>query len=386
MGWLHRSAGARRGRRREHFGPLEQEQQGFTLDTGDTHVCDPSGALRSIGQTINVDRCSLDDVGHGGEKAIKESIAQCPKAFDAGRAFSSGETGGSGHGNDASDVLRPRSTVSFLTTTELHGVHDGRGARHERADTLRTSELMGAHTHQIGVAGDMGNIGPAERLHRIGVHERFGRMTSHELGDPVDGLERADLVVDGHHRNKADARAFAGVGSFGLSSQHIGELIQIDPSEMIDTDQTTAEMLDGIENCVMLDRAADRDSGLTTTGFTCGGSRCAEHRKVVGLGATARVDDVAGISTEEFGEFVSRLINSPPGITGPSMRAGWIGEAIGEEWQHRLDRFGSHWPGGRMVEVGTHLSKGTGGRAHLPLRSRSLSTDRPMITADWTSD
>ena len=145
-------------------------------------------------------------------------------------------------------------------------------------------------------------------------------------------------------------------------------MFEIDSTQMIDTNNSTTEVLDRVENRVVLDRAAHDDTGLAATGSARGGSAAPEHRQIVGLGAAARIDDVAGISAEQLCEFVARFVDGPPGIAGPSMRARGIGEPFGQEWQHRLDRFGSHRPCSRMVEVGTHLSKGTGAGARRPVR------------------
>ncbi|CAB4323471.1 unannotated protein [freshwater metagenome] len=193
-------------------------------------------------------------------------------------------------------------------------------------------------------------------------------MASHELGDSINGLERADFVVDSHDGHEADARTFSGLSELGLRTEHISELIEIDSTKRIDTHHTTTEVLDRIEHGMVLDGAAHHEAGLSATRFSGRRTRCAEHRQVVGFGATARVDDVTGIGAEEFSEFVAGFVDGPTGITGPSMSTRGIGEPIGEEWKHRLDRFGSHRPGGRMVEVGTHPAKGTGAGAHRPLR------------------
>jgi len=123
-------------------------------------------------------------------------------------------------------------------------------------------------------------------------------------------------------------------------------------------------MYNGVEYRVMLDSTAHDDAGLTTTRLACSCTTGTEHGEIVCLSSAAGVDDVAGLGTEQFGQFIACLINRSTSITGKFVGARWIGETIGEEREHRLDGFGTHRPCRRMIEVGTHRAKGTGADRH----------------------
>jgi SAM-dependent methyltransferase len=141
-------------------------------------------------------------------------------------------------------------------------------------------------------------------------------------------------------------------------------LVEIDASEGVNADNSPAKMLHGIEYRVMLDGAAHDDAWLRTARLASSGPARAEHGEIVCLSSTARVNDVAGLGTEQFGEFVACLINGATGVAGKFVGAGGIREAIRKEWEHRLDSFGTHRSRGSMIKVGTHPPKGTGADRH----------------------
>ena len=354
---------------------------------------DPGGATRSIDRAVGTGggnggrRSGLDDVGHRGEEAVEESVTQRTETGDLRLPISGGETGRHRHGHDPGDVLRPGATAPFLTPTDLQGSNSGRGTDHERTDPLRATELVGTHVEQVDVAGDMREVGPAEGLDRIGMEHGVGCVPADELGDAVEGLEGADLVVDRHHRDQTDTGPLAGLPARRLGGEHLDQLLGVESSGGIDTDHPSTQLLHRIEHGVMLDRTAHDDTGGDGDRIGAGPAR-REHREVVRLGPTARVDDVAGEGAEELGEFLAGLIDRPTSIPGPSMGAGGVGVAIGEERQHGLDRVGSHRPGGRMVEVGTHDAKGTGGPSphRTPTRQTAAVTDDAALYGDSFAD
>lgn len=350
---------------------------------------DTAGATRSIDPALGERgrRSGLDDVGHGGEEPVEESITQPTEASDLGLPLGGGETGRHGHGDDPGDVLRPGATAPFLTTTDLQGSNSGRRSYDERSDPLRPTELVGAQTEEIDVTGDTWEIGPAEGLDRIGVDHRFGCMSADELDDPGEGLEGADLVVHRHHRDQTDAGSLAALPTSGLDVEHLDQCVGVESSVGIDTDHPSVEVLDRIEHGMMLDRTAHHDAGGHGDRIGAGPARC-EHREVVRLGPTAGVDDVAGKGADELCEFLTGLIDGPTSVPGPAMGAGGVGEPLGEERQHGLDRIGSHRPGGRMVEVGTHDRKGTGGSAlhRILTRQTAAVTDDAALYGDSFAD
>lgn len=361
MGGFHRTTGTRGRRRGEHLLALQQEQQRLALDPGDAHMGDTGSPMRTIGHTVAVGRRGLHDVGDGGQQPIEQSIAQCSEAGAFRLALGGSSAGRHGHGHDAGDVLGPRSTTALLASADLHGMHRCIWSGHERTDALRTTELVAADGHQIGISCESGDVGPAERLHGVGVQQSPGSVTTHELRHAVERLDGSDLVVDGHHRDESDSGPLTRLGPLGLLPEHLAERVEIDAPCRIHTDDTSTEMLDGIEHRMVLDRTAHDDALSPMPGLGLCEPTGPEHREVVGLGTTTGVDDVARSRPQQFGQFVTGLIDGTAGIAGPPVGARGVGEAFGEHRQHRLDRVGPHRPRRRMVEICAHPPEGTGG-------------------------
>ena len=122
-----------------------------------------------------------------------------------------------------------------------------------------------------------------------------GRVLSNQTSNVGERLDRADLVVREHDRHERDV---------GVEGSH--ERIEIDHAARIDRDHTTAEGLDGIEDRVVLDGRA-RDDTLPAI-------VSAEHRQVVGLGATAREDDLARLGAERLGHDLTGFVDGTPGV------------------------------------------------------------------------
>ena len=83
----------------------------------------------------------------------------------------------------------------------------------QRADPLGAPELVGADRHQVGPPGQPGRVQPGHGLDGVGVEDGVGRARPHQRGHLGEGLDGADLVVDGHHRHQPDlGRARLGQG------------------------------------------------------------------------------------------------------------------------------------------------------------------------------
>ena len=113
-----------------------------------------------------------------------------------------------------------------------------------------------------------------------------------------------------------------------------------------------------------------------------GGSRPgpALDREVVGLGPAGREDDLPGRGAERSRHRLAGLLERRLRLAGGPVAARRVGEALGQERRHGLDRLGPHGRAGGVVEVGDGGVHGqeiecTGGRgaliptAHLGRRS-----------------
>ncbi len=125
------------------------------------------------------------------------------------------------------------------------------------------------------------------------------------LGDRID---RADLVVDGHHRDNADG---------GLGRQHFAKLVEIDPARGVDADDAAAAVLDAVQHRVVFGRGADSDTAVAL--------QCAGDGRIVALGTATGEDHLAGRTTDHLGDDVTGLIDRlarRTGQTGES-HSGW---------------------------------------------------------------
>ena len=77
-------------------------------------------------------------------------------------------------------------------------------------------------------------------------------------------------------------------------------------------------------------------------------------RQVVGLGAPASEDDLAGAGTQTVGDNLAGLVECLAGFARHGVRARRVAEPLGEERQHGLDRFGPHGRRRRVIEIRRH--------------------------------
>ncbi len=127
------------------------------------------------------------------------------------------------------------------------------------------------------------------------------------------------------------------------SSSGRGQRVEHDPTGGVDGHDGAAVTLDGVQHGVVLDGRAHGSAAPT-------GDRAGD-RRVVGLGAAPGEHDLARTAPDHPGDDVAGLVDGAPGIAGEAVRTARVGEALGEERQHRLDRLGAHRRGGRVVEV-----------------------------------
>ena len=77
---------------------------------------------------------------------------------------------------------------------------------------------------------------------------------------------------------------------------------------------------------------------------------------VLGLGAPGGEHDLARARAERLRHDVTGLVDRAAGVARDRMRARRVADAVGEEREHRLDRFGSHGRGRRVVQIDQAVS------------------------------
>ena len=107
-------------------------------------------------------------------------------------------------GDDAGDVVRAAAAVALLAAADDQRIETDSGANGEHAHALRTAELVRAQRERIDVRPQLAQIQPTRRLNRVGVEHRVRRVLSDDGRDRSQIGDRADLVVDGHHRHDRD--------------------------------------------------------------------------------------------------------------------------------------------------------------------------------------
>ncbi len=234
--------------------------------------------------------------------------------------------------------MGPAASLTFLSAADDQRVDARPAALDEHPDTLGPTELVGAQCEQVDVRREVAQVEPARRLHGVGVNERTRSVPTDDLGRGGDVGDGADLVVDGHDADDGDVTP-----GRRMPIEHVGQGIQIDPREAVDRHDVAAERLDHVQHRVMLGRRAHRDA--------TGATDRAEDRRVVALGSATGEHDLVRADPEHVGHVVARLVDRSTGLAGEAMGSGWVGVHAGEVRQHRLDGFGPHRRGRRVVEV-----------------------------------
>ena len=232
--------------------------------------------------------------------------------------------------HDARHVVGAAAPVALLAATDDERVDADAVAQRQHADALRSAELVAAERHRVDVRPQLTQVEPAGGLDGVGVQHGARRAVADEARDRRQIGDRADLVVDGHHADDGDVR-----------SERRVELVEIDVRSGVDADDGAVVALDDLQHRVVL---GGRAHGPATADR-------ADDRRVVALGAAAGEHDLAWAAPDDVGDAVPCLVDGPPGVPGEAMRPARVGEALGEERQHRLDRVRPHRRRRRMIEV-----------------------------------
>jgi hypothetical protein len=236
------------------------------------------------------------------------------------------------HRNNTGHVLRASSTFALLRAAAQDGSQQRSAVpRDKRTHSLRPSELVSAHAHQVHTGGQRGDVEPAERLHGIGVHKDLRGALVHQRDDGLERLARSRLIVDEHYRDQAHSFV-----------QQVGEHVEVHDTATVDTHDTATACQAGLEHRWVLDGAAECRARA---------GRNAGYRKVVRLGAAAGEHDVARARSEQPGESFTGVVERPPGRSRDAVAPGRVAKAVGKEREHCRDRLCAHRRGRGVVEI-----------------------------------
>ena len=242
--------------------------------------------------------------------ATRVSTRAVPRAgqpFVQRDALGIGDREGLGEGGDAGDVVGAAATVPFLPATEQQGLERHPGPDPQHTDALRASELVAgeARAGSTSAVSSRRSIQQAACTASVWSTARGARSRT-SAGDLGQGLDRADLVVDGHHRDDAD-----------LVVERVGQGVEIDAARGVDGDDAAARVLDGMEHGMVLGGRAHGEAGAAADRAEDGG--------IVGFGAAAGEHDLAGLGAQALGDPLARIVEGEAGRRArrDANRSGW---------------------------------------------------------------
>ena len=247
--------------------------------------------------------------------------------------------------DDAGDVLRARPASLFVAAALDEGLDREAVADDERADALRSAELVPGDRDEVGGRRMHSEVEPLRRLDRVGVQHRIGRVLAHQRRDGIEWLHDTGLVVDEHHRHDRGARI-----------ERLRERVEIDATVGVRADRGDAEpfaleprgraehglVFDGGRHDAVEPEALPRRAGR------------AFEREVVGLAPASGEDDLVRGRAERLGHDLPGFLERRLGDAGRTVGARRVAGRFGQERQHRGDCGGSHRGRSRVVQVGGH--------------------------------
>lgn len=262
MGRLHGSAGTGGAAGDGEPGKVQRDHHRFAFNPVETNIR-RVGNARSTG-TVDV------SIGNAIQNGLLQPVTQ-PANVRLRQAAGFGEPGGHRH------AFRPGTAVAFMPSAEgdlmeRHSLPDV-----QRSDPLRAIDLMGREAAQRSLR----QIGLFQRLHAIGMDRdsKFQQI--------VDGLDRSQFVVDGHHADQV-----------GFRTQRRADVGGVDHAAAGDSnDGDVRKLLADVENRRMLDGGRNHVARLQ-----------AENRQVVRFGTAAGKHDLFGLCASSRGDGTARVL------------------------------------------------------------------------------
>src|SRR5438876_1056326 len=336
-GWLGLARGARGPARHREALEVQPHDERLAFRSRDAE----RGVVRKAPCRMTREHRIFDATCDAGNDPVAEPrlaprLARLPLARDAHRDAEADHTG---------DVLGSGATTLLLSAAGL-GRGDASAAPNvERADALRSIELVGVDRYEVD--RDLSHVEGegADALHRVAVegHPAFAA----DLADRLDRLDRSDLVVRVHHRDQR-----------GLLVHRFSDRLGVDEAVPIDADHRQTRLAVrrkipcGIDHRVVLDRGGDEPVAAVLD------LEPAAEREIVGLSASAGEDDLAGMGTDRVCDLLARAVHEGSRCPSLGVDARRIAVRLAKHAGHRLGDF--RVDGGRrgVVEIHTlHRSK-----------------------------
>ena len=211
------------------------------------------------------------------------------------------------------------------------------------ADALGAVHLVGRQAEQVDAHVVHVERDFARRLHRVGVEQHAASLA--QPADVADRLERADLIIRGHHADQERP----------LGDRRL-HLLRRDPPVAIHRQDRHAEAVafqppQRVEHGVML--RGDRDQVVALLSV---GRGHALEGEIVALGGAAGEDDRPRLGPDQAGDLLAGLVHRLLGLlTEGVLPAGGVAVVFGEVWQHGLQHARIDARRGMVVQINGEL-------------------------------
>ena len=282
----------------EHDEPAAAHTPAWSSSTSSASASTPANPTWAFPATLCRARPVLERVGDGREQAVDQPVAQRGDSGHFVRAGRDRLVDRRGHGDDTGDVDGARTQPALLTTAFDQRLEPA-VPRTTSAPVPFGPPNLCADTATRSAAAARAATSTHETACTASVCSRArGGARPHQLGDLVEGLDGADLVVDEHDRHDN-----------GAGVERSGERVEVDEPAAIDTDAmyskaVALEPVGGGEHALVLERG--RDDTVAGPGITRGAGR-AFDREVVGLGSSTGEHDLRRVRAERVGDALARL-------------------------------------------------------------------------------
>ena len=310
---------------------IQIQQNGLALQPreADVHIAGQTGCAAAV------QACLRDVLQDAVNDVIPQLLLVCHALFQMrGSHFQC-----LAHTGDTGNVLGTGAVAGFLTAAVDQVLGPYALAAVQHAHALGAVELVGAHGQHIHaqllhIHGD-----GTHSLHRVGVHPDTVLVS--DLGDLLDGLDGADLVV-GHH--DADQ---CGVGTDG-SLHVLGADIALGGGTDIGHLKAHAlQCSHAVHDSVVLESTGDEVLFI----LACLGKGSALHRPVVGLGAAAGEEDLGGGSIDGLCHLCAAGIHKFLCLIADAVMAAGVAAGTAERLHHYLQYLRCTGCGGSIIYI-----------------------------------
>ena len=310
---------------------IQIQQNGLALQTreADVHIVGQTGAAAAV-------QAGFRDVL---EDAVDDVIAQLALVGHALIQMRRGDLQCLAHGSNAGHVLGACTVAGLLTAAidQVLGPYALTAVQCTHA--LGAIELVGAHGQHIHAQLLHVHRDGTHSLHRIGVHPHA--MLVGNLGDLLDGLDGADLVV-GHH--DADQ---CGVGTDG-SLHVLGADVALGGGTDIGHLKAHAlQCSHAVHDGMMLKSAGDEVLFV----LACLGEGGALYRPVVGLGAAAGKEELSRTCIDGLCHLRTAGVHEFLCLIADAVMAAGVAAGTAQGFDHHFQCLGSTGSGGSIIQI-----------------------------------